>query len=153
MFQLTEARSIDRPAAAVWATLIDFPNVPAWEDGVLEVKQTSPGRPAIGTTFVARRVYGGRATNVDCRMTDWQEGRSVTMEIRGGPIRRASVRYEVEPTGDRTSRVTYSVRGEMRLLLVWLTPLIPAAGRSLVRSNLARLERLVQDAAEDTSVS
>lgn len=152
MFQLTETVLIDRPAAEVWAMLIDFPNVPTWEDGVLEVRQTSPGRPAIGTTLVARRVFGGRETVVDCRIVDWQDDRSVTMEITGGPLRRASVRYAVEPMGDRACRVTYSVQGEVRLLLAWLTPLIPAMGRRLMRSNLATLERLLQDAATDARV-
>ena len=149
MFQLTETVRIDRPAAEVWAMLTDFPNVPTWEDGVLEVRQTSPGRPAIGATFVARRVYGGRETIVDCRITDWQVDRSVTMEIIGGPTRRASVRYAVEPMGDRACRVTYSAQGEMRPLLAWLTPLVPAMGRRLIRSNLATLERLLEAAAPD----
>jgi hypothetical protein len=69
------------------------------------------------------------------------------MEILGGPTRRAAVRYAVEPAGDRACRVTYSAQGEMRPLLAWLTPLIPFMGRRLIRSNLAALERLIEDAA------
>lgn len=144
---MTETVRIARPTAEVWAMLTDFPNVPTWEGGVLEVRQTSPGDPAIGTTFVARRVYGSRETVVDCRIVDWQDDRSVTMEILGGPTRRASVRYAVEPIDDRACRVTYSAQGEMRPLLAWLTPLIPAMGRRLIRSNLATLGRLLEDAA------
>ena len=104
--------------------LIDFPNVPAWEDGVLEVRQTSPGSPALGTTLVARRAYGPWKTNVDCRITDWQEGRSVTMEILGGPTARATACYAVEPLGDDACSVTYSGSGELRPLLVWLSPMV-----------------------------
>ena len=100
MFEIEEAIRIDRPAAEAWAMLIDFPNVPAWEDGVIEVRQTSSGSPSIGTTLLARRAYGPWKTDVDCRITDWQEGRSVTMEIMGGPTRRATTRYAVEPAGD-----------------------------------------------------
>lgn len=147
MFHLTETVRIDRPVAEAWAVLIDFPNVPAWEEGVLEVRQTSPGRPGLGTTLVARRVYGGRETVVDCRIVDWTDDRSVTMEIAGGPTRRTFATYAVEPIGDHACQVTYSVKGEMRPLLVWLTPLIPAMGRRLVRSNLASLKRLVEAAA------
>jgi len=151
MFKLDEARSIDRPAAEVWDVLVDFPNVPLWEDGVLEVRQTSDGRPALGTTFVARRVFGGRESMVDCRIIEWEGGRVATMEIIGGPVRRAAARYLVEPTSQSACRVEYSINGELKPRLAWLTPLIPFMGRRLVRSNLARLERLVEDRARVVS--
>jgi len=151
MFKLDEARSIDRPAAEVWDVLVDFPNVPLWEDGVLEVRQTSDGRPALGTTFVARRVFGGRESMVDCRIIEWADGRVATMEIIGGPVRRAAARYLVEPTSESACRVEYSINGELQSRLGWLTPLVPLMGRRLVRSNLARLERLVEDRARVVS--
>ena len=151
MFKLDEARSIDRPAAEVWDVLVDFPNVPLWEDGVLEVRQTSDGRPALGTTFVARRVFGGRESMVDCRIIERESGRVATMEIIGGPVRRAAARYLVEPTSESACRVEYSINGELQPRLAWLTPLIPLMGRRLVRSNLARLERLVEDRARVVS--
>ena len=147
MFELEETRAIDRPAVEVWTVLVDFPSVPRWEDGVLEVRQTSPGPAALGTTFIARRVFAGRETAMDCRIIEWQDGRSVTMEISGGPVRRAAARYSVEPAGDRASRVVYSIRGELQPRLTWLTPLVPLMGRRLVRSNLVRLERIVRDGA------
>ena len=147
MFEFTETVPLQRPAADVWAMLIDFPHVPAWEGGVLEVRQTSPGRPAVGTTFAARRVYAGRERVVDCRIIDWQDQRSVAMEILGGPTGRTTVRYSVDMTSDRACRVTYSAQGEMVPLLAWLSPLIPLVGRRLIRSNLATLERLLEDAA------
>jgi uncharacterized membrane protein len=148
MFKLDESRSIDRPAAEVWDVLVDFPNVPLWEDGVQEVRQTSDGRPALGTTFVARRVFGGRESMVDCRIIEWEGRRVATMEIIGGPVRRAAARYLVEPTSESACRVEYSINGELQPRLAWLTPLIPFMGRRLVRSNLARLERLVEDRAK-----
>ena len=151
MFELDEARSIDRPAAEVWDVLVDFPNVPLWEDGVQEVRQTSDGRPALGTTFVARRVFGGRESMVDCRIIEWADGRVATMEIIGGPVRRAAARYLVEPTSESACRVEYSINGELQSRLGWLTPLVPLMGRRLVRSNLARLERLVEDRARVVS--
>jgi carbon monoxide dehydrogenase subunit G len=146
MFEIEETITIGRPAAEAWAMLIDFPNVPAWEDGVLEVRQASPGPPSAGTKLVARRAYGPWKTNVDCQITDWHEGHSVTMEILGGPTRRVTARYAVERVDDDACRVTYSGSGEMRPLLVWLSPLIPPAGRRLVRSNLARLKHRLETA-------
>jgi hypothetical protein len=153
MYHLTESLRIDHSATEVWAMLIDFPNVPAWEDGVLEVRQTSPGQPALGTTFVARRVFGGRETLIDCQIIGWEAGRLVTMELKGGLVRRASVTYAVEPTGLDSCQVTYSTQGEMRTLLVWATPFIPAAGRRLIRGNLATLARLLDRAATEVGTT
>ena len=111
---------------------------------MLEVRQTSPGRPGVGTTLVTRRDYAGRATVVDCRIVDWQDGRSVTMEITGGPTRRTFACYAVDPVSDEACQVTYPVEGEMRPLLSWLTPLISAAGRRLARTNLGALKCLIE---------
>jgi hypothetical protein len=147
MYHLTESLRIDHSATEVWAMLIDFPNVPAWEDGLLDVRQTSPGQPTMGTTFVARRVFGGRETLIDCQITGWEAGRLVTMELEGGLVRRASVTYAVEPTGITSCQVTYSIQGEMRTLLAWATPFIPVMGRRLVRGNLARLARRLDEAS------
>jgi hypothetical protein len=145
VYHLTESIRIGSPSDRVWALLIDFPNVPAWEQDVLEVRQTSPGSPTVGTTFVARRRFGGRAALIDCLITDWQDGRSVTMELKGGVVRSASVTYAVEAVGADACHVTYSIEGQMRSLLAWTTPFIPAVGRRLVRSNLANLARLAAD--------
>jgi carbon monoxide dehydrogenase subunit G len=151
MYDFTESVPVDHPAAAVWAMLVDFPNVPAWEDGVLEVRQTSPGQPALGTTFVARRVFGGRETLIDCQIIGWESCRLVTMDLKGGLVRRASVTYAVEPTGLDSCLVTYSTQGEMRTLLAWATPFIPAVGKRLIRGNLATLARLLDQAATGVS--
>ena len=147
VYSLTESITIDRPSAGVWDILVDFPNVPAWEKDVLEVRQTSPGVPTLGTTFVARRLFGRRESLIDCRITAWDDGRAVTMELKGGVIRRASVTYELEPVGVDSCRVSYSIEGEMRTLLAWTTPFIPSIGRRLVRGNLANLARLAGGAA------
>ena len=143
MFHVARDRTMPFPAYEVWRYLIDFPNVPTWEDGVLEVRQTSEGAPGVGTTLVARRVYAGRESLVDCRIVDWQEGRSVTMVIGGGPVESATISYAVEPAGLDRCVVTYtsgvSLRGPLRLL----TPLIRPVGRRLVDANLERLERRI----------
>ena len=151
MFHVALERTVPFPASAAWAHLIDFPNVPAWEDGVLEVRQTSPGAPGIGTELVARRVYAGRESRVDCRIVDWQEGRAVTMVIEGGPVRSATVSYAVEPAGDRRSVVTYTSDVTLRSPLGLLTPLIAMVGRRLVAANLERLEARIATAGAETT--
>jgi carbon monoxide dehydrogenase subunit G len=147
MFRFEGSMPMNAPVASVWERLIDFPGIPTWEGGVLEVRQISPGSPGIGTELVARRVYGGRESTVDCRITGWEEGHAATMSISGGPIRAASVRYAVEPAGDGRALVSYSAAGEFRGAWGLLTHLAGAMGRKQVRSNLDRLKRQVEGSA------
>ena len=143
MFRFSQSRRLPYPADTVWRHLIDFPNVPTWESGVREVRQVTPGPPVVGTELVARRVYGGRESVVQCRITDWSEGRAVTMAIEGGPVRGASICYAVVPDGADRSLVTYTAEGELRGPIAILTPLVAYAGRMQIASNLVNLERRI----------
>ena len=149
MFRFQGSLAMDASVASVWQRLIDFPAVPTWEGGVLEVRQTSPGPAGVGTELVTRRVYAGRESTVHCRITDLEEGHAATMSIRGGPIREAFVRYAVEPGADHRAVVSYSAEGEFRGAWRLLTPLAGVMGRNQVRANLARLQRQVEASAAD----
>jgi hypothetical protein len=144
MFRFEGRMPMAAPVASIWARLIDFPAIPTWEGGVLEVRQTSAGLPGIGTELVARRVYGVRESTVDCRITEWEDGHAATMSIRGGPIREAFVRYAVDQGAAGRALVTYSARGEFRGPWRLLTPLVGVMGRRQVRSNLERLRTQVE---------
>lgn len=144
MFRVHSSIAINRPLAVVWRALIDFPGVPSWERGVVAMRQTSPGAPGVGTTFAVRRVYFGRATRIECRITEWDDAHGVTMALRGGPLLRASVRYAVESASDERTVVTYTGEGELIAALRLLTPLMPTLGRSDERRNLANLKRLLE---------
>jgi carbon monoxide dehydrogenase subunit G len=149
-FHFSSSIVIQRPLGEVWAFLTDFPRVASWERGILEVRQTSPGPAGLGTTLLVRRVYFGRETQVACQITAWDERQGVTMDLRGGPLRHASVRYAVEPIGSAQSRVTYTGSGELHPVLQILTPLMPALGRSDERKNLAKLKRLLETSMPST---
>ena len=144
MFQLDSRMVINRALADVWRFLSDLPRVPTWECGVLEVRQTSPGTPGVGTTLAVRRVYFGRETLVECHITNWEELRGMTVSLWGGPLRGGWFRYAVEPAGDGQTLVTYTAEGELIPALKFLTPLAPALGRANQRRNLAKLKRLLE---------
>ena len=150
LFRFSCSIVIHRPLDEVWTFLIDFPRVASWERGILEVRQTSPGPAGLGTTLLIRRVYFGRETQVECRISAWDERQGVTMDLRGGPLRHASVRYAVEPVGSAQTKVTYTGIGELRPALQILTPLMPALGRSDERKNLANLKRLLETSNPST---
>lgn len=85
-------------------------------------RQTSPGPAGLGTTLLVRRVYAGRETQVQCQITAWDERQGFTMDLRGRPLRHASVRYAVESAGSAQIRVAYAGIGELYLAPQILTP-------------------------------
>jgi carbon monoxide dehydrogenase subunit G len=147
VFSFSQSILVNRPVADVWAVLIDFPNVPNWERGPVEVRQVSPGPPGVGTELVTVRPYLRRRTDLQCRITEWQDQVGATISLVGGPLEHASVRYSVEPAGEGRTRVTYSAEGEPRGPLKVLTPLMPMVGRREARLNLRNLKRLLEQSA------
>lgn len=142
---------INRPLTEVWRILIDFPHMPSWEQGVVEVRQVPPGAPGLETRFVVRRIYLGRETLIEGRISAWENLRGATMALRGGPLHHASVRYAVEPARSEQTVVTYTAEAELRPALKVLTPLMPALGRAGAKQNLATLKRLLEAREEDAS--
>jgi hypothetical protein len=145
MFRFSANRQIARPADEIGATLIDFPNIPKWERGPIEVRQLSAGPLGVGTQIMARRVYGGRETTLEGVITEWDEGRSATMSLTGGPLAQSLVTYAVDPIGPNASVVTYTAEGTLVGALRILTPLMPTVGRAVARNNLRRLDELLAD--------
>ncbi len=143
MFHFNESVEFAWPADDVWPYLIALEQVPLWEQGVVEVRQLTPGEPRVGTEIMARRIYGGRESILRGMISDYRPGRSATMALEGGPLRNASVCYAVEPLTARTSLVTYSASGSLRGPLRLLDPFAPAMGRNQARINLARLRQRI----------
>ena len=152
MFRFNSSILVKRPLADVWRILADFPRVPEWEQGVVAVRQVTPGPPGVGTTLIARRVYLGCETLVECLITEREELRGATMALQGGPLRHASVRYAVEPAGSEQTVVTYAAEGELCLALKVLTPFMPALGRAEAKQNLTNLKRLLEAPSLDDAL-
>jgi hypothetical protein len=143
-FSFSQSLEFDRSASEVWPYLIAFEQVPLWEHGILEVRQVSPGPPAVGTEVSARRIFAGRETRLRGVITAFEDGRSATMSLRGGPLGESIVEYAVEPIDADRSLVTYSARGSLVRPLRFLHPILPAIGRAEARKNLASLNRRIE---------
>jgi hypothetical protein len=143
-FRFSQSRAFDRSASEVWPYLIAFEQVPLWEHGILEVRQVSPGPPGVGTEISARRIYAGRETRLNGVISAFEDGRSATMSLRGGPLAESLVQYAVEPIDADHSLVTYSARGSLTGPLRLLHPILPAIGRAETRKNLASLNRRIE---------
>jgi uncharacterized protein YndB with AHSA1/START domain len=126
--------TIDRPAAEVWARLVDWGGVPSWMPGVESLRAEGPTAPGTRLVFTSRgRERSGQIAAVD-------PGRSVTLRsVQGGVT--ADYTYTCVRHG-RSTRLalvaTCRVTGPTRLL----APVIRAAIR---RADSGQLDALARE--------
>lgn len=111
MTKLSYETRIEAPVEQVWDVLSDFAGVWRYSPTVTKSHSTNETDTGVGAERHCDLAFAG--TSVEERIVDWQEGRSMDIEIIGGekmpPIKNVLGHFEVEPDGEGTI-----VRGSMR---------------------------------------
>ena len=105
-------RTVRAPVEQVYARLLDIDGYNAWMAGtgsmLKRTRQTSPGEPAIGTTFVDETSQGpmpGEIAELDAPYTIvfhwWEKSKSGKFKFEGWPS------YHLESAGDGTTLVRH----------------------------------------------
>ena len=108
-------RTIRAPIDHVFARLVDIEGHNEWMAGtgsmLKHTRQTSPGEPAVGTTFVDETSQGtvpGEIAELEPPYTIvfhwWEKSRSGTLKFEGWPS------YHLEPTGEGETLVRHHAR-------------------------------------------
>lgn len=106
MSVIVRSIQLDASPARAWEALADFGGIARWNPNVSESRSTSAANGGVGATRHCD-VKGG---SIEERILDWQDGRSLVLEIyeaKGSPsaIKRAVATFTVDPAG-RGSLVT-----------------------------------------------
>jgi hypothetical protein len=135
---------VDRPIEVVWAAVIDFFNAPriGRREGVLGVRQTSPGPLGIGSTLSSRRVILGFETKLTSRITEWDPPHAVASTMAGRPFRSFVSRFTLEAGPDGTT-VLSTIEMELRPALKLLWPIVGPFIRRRRRAAFGDLKTLV----------
>lgn len=140
MSSIVRTRSVEAPAAEVWAVLADFGAIARWAPMVDHSCLMSGQTEGVGAV---RRIQLGRTTLVE-RVTEWAPDSMLAYEIDGLPsvIRSVVNRWTIEPAADGRS-TTVSITTE-----VDAGPRPPqqvvarAAGRRLAAASVEMLDGL-----------
>ena len=108
-------RTIQAPVAEVFARLADIEGHNDWmpEKGTMlkRTRQTSPGEPAVGTTFVDETTQGpmpGEILELEAPHTIvyhwWEKSRSGKLKFEGWPS------YHLEPSGESATLVRHRAK-------------------------------------------
>ncbi|MGI9597218.1 MAG: SRPBCC family protein [Acidimicrobiales bacterium] len=113
MTTLTRNVTIDGPVEKVWPALADFGGISTWNPNVKLSHLTSTEQAGEGITRECQLVPIG---TVQERVTEWVEGRMLTVEIfefKNVPAMRSAVAvFDLEPNGSQTNatmQLTYEV--------------------------------------------
>jgi uncharacterized protein YndB with AHSA1/START domain len=115
-------RTIRAPIDQVFARLVDFEGYDEWMAGtgsmLKQTRQTSPGDPSVGTTFVDETSQGpvpGEIVEMEAPHTVvfhwWEESRSGKLKFEGWPS------YHLQASGDSATLVRH--RGTLMSYGVW----------------------------------
>lgn len=130
----------------VFAFLADASNNPTWQQGMRSCTWTSPAPIAVGSTYDQVATFAGREIRSSFVVTDFQPGRSITIETTKStfPIR---VTRSVAPlTGGGGARVTAHVAGEPGGLMKLLAPLTRRMFQASVGKDYRRLQEQFRNA-------
>jgi len=112
--------TINKPAEEIWRFMFDLKNVPKWDPGVVEARQTNePPLERVGATI--QTLGQGGSDRGLVRVAEFEMYRRVVFEFVPSPgvrerIKDAKLTYTFEPVGDKTllTRVV-----EARLVGFW----------------------------------
>ena len=145
MVRLEETAITSLSTDEAFASVGDFANIHEWDPGVTSSKKTDDQPTAVGTAYDLELLYGGRAMEMQYRITDIEPGRRVVFEGSGGMVTAIDT-IEFESINGQT-KVTYradlGLKGIARLAEPFMRSRFAEVGRSAgegLRRWLAELE-------------
>jgi len=139
--QFTNAITIDRPVAVVFAFLAQLENLPRWNYAISETRKISIGPVGASAHYEQTRTIPTRSTET-FEITAYEPDR--TLAIRGtfGPFP-GRFTYELEPMGNHT-RLVNTVDLEPSGLVSIVAPLLTSRVKAAVAANLSVLKQILE---------
>ena len=150
--KLAEFRlEIKRTPKELWTFMFDLRNVPKWDPGVVEARQTSEGPlEKVGATI--QTIGEGGIDRGTARVAEFEMYRRLVLALdrEKGPIRKLTVAYSFQPIADGTvliRRVEGDFVGIWRLLAPILAPRISKRVDKDSRHEAANIVALFPDSS------
>lgn len=145
MAHAEESITIQRPAPAVFAFVLDGAQNPLWRPAVVDIQRV-PGTPSgVGARFTqGLKGPGGRRIDGDYEIVECQPNKVIRFHVTAGPARPTGT-YRFDAVGDAT-RVTFSLDYEPRGLARLMGRMIARTMRSEV-ATLSNLKAYLEQHA------
>ncbi len=141
---------IDRPVAEVFAALLDFASTPDWMPGLTEVRQTSQGPFAVGSTLVYAGAFLGRRYESSAVCTTLVENQRLASTTTSGPFQ-LEIASTLKPSGAGT-RLRNLYRGESKGFFKLAEPVMVRLARKQFEAAQENLKALLEGQAQRQAV-
>ncbi len=142
MIKIEKSIIINRPAEEVWKFLSNVENMPKWDRGVLEARQTSEGPAGVGSTVqVARQLLGRRRIGT-LRVSEYAPNRMVALQASLGQMKaQTGFTFESVEGGTRLTQTSeIELGGWWKLITPILIPMLERDNRE----DFANLKRVME---------
>ena len=139
MAKIQEQVMINRPPEEVWKFLTDLSNLPKWDSGVLEAKQTSSEPLGVGSTFLTRH----RWMTYSFRCSEYEPNHRFSFEFSQGPLKGAKASVNLETIEERTS-ATFAIDPKIGGVLKLLGPYLNRSLREHNRESAASVKHILE---------
>jgi len=143
MAKIQERVIINRPPEEVWKFLTDLSNLPKWDSGVLEAKQTSPEPLGVGSTFLTRH----RWITYYFRCSEYEPNHRFSFEFSQGPMKGAKASVNLETIEEKTS-ATFAIDPKIGGVLKLFGPYLNRNLRGHNRESAATVKRILESKAQ-----
>lgn len=141
--QVESRIELQAPASKVFDFVADHTNAPRWQNGIDEIRRTTPGPIGVGTEHELTRQFAGMKVVARNRFVAYEPGRYVAFEIPSGKMTGVAS-YLVEPTGANTCRLISNVDFQVAGLARFAIPLLKLIFKREDEKALARLKVLME---------
>ena len=135
---------IRRTAAQVFAHVSDYARDPTWRTGVSEMCHDPPGMIQLGAKTHERMTFAGMHMLNIAEIVAFEPGRKTAFKTTGGPL--AATGYRLVESEADGARFTYAAAVELGGPMALLAPILQWYLRRTVRSDLERLEHILEAA-------
>lgn len=142
MRRAEQTAEVAAPAEEVYTFLAETANLPRWQSGVVEARQTSPGPMAVGATATIERRIMGQKVRADLRVAELVPNRRIVLETETSGLHlEASV--ALEPVDVGHCRVTFGMAlNATSFFMQAVEPMAAQAAESDIVESLARLQEV-----------
>ena len=135
---------IQRPAAEVFDYISNFENNTAWQRGMKEARFTTDPPLAVGSQYEQTANFMGKPVVTRFEVTDFQPGRSITIESIESTFPIQVTRY-VEPLSDTRTRVRAEINGQPGGAMRLLAPLTRRLAQRSISDDYRRLKEQLEN--------
>lgn len=134
---------VNRPAAEVFAFVVDPANNKKWQKGLVESRLTSPGPVGVGSQITDVRKIMGRDLDSKLEVIAFESNKTFGEKVVSGPLQ-FEIMQTFEPSGDGT-KVSLVAHGEPGGFFKLAEGLVQKQLQSQLEGDSQRLKKALED--------